>query len=162
MATTSDVLAPPGVRAPPTPGVVRKPRPPTLRALMRVVQNPMGLFGAAVLGLMVVCAILAPLISPYDPVEQHPGSELIPPTAEFWLGTDNLGRDLLSRIIWGSRNSLLIGVVAVGLGAGVGLATGLAAGFLRGTVDAIIMRFYDALLSFPAILLGIGVVSVLG
>jgi len=102
------------------------------------------------------------VISPYDPLEQHPGDELKPPSRQYLLGTDNLGRDLLSRIIYGSRASLLVGVVAVGLGAGIGLATGLAAGYFGGVVDTVIMRCYDALLSFPAILLGIGVVSVLG
>ena len=122
----------------------------------------MGLFGAVVVSLLVIGAIAAPLISPFDPIEQHPGSELLPPGGRFLLGTDNLGRDLFSRIIFGSRSSLLVGIVAVGLGAGIGIATGLAAGYLGGWVDAVIMRFYDALLSFPAILLGIGVVSVLG
>jgi peptide/nickel transport system permease protein len=122
----------------------------------------MGLFGIAVVSLLVVGAIAAPLISPFDPIEQHPGSELLPPGGRFLLGTDNLGRDLLSRIIFGSRSSLLVGMVAVGLGAGLGIASGLAAGYLGGWSDAVIMRFYDALLSFPAILLGIGVVSVLG
>jgi peptide/nickel transport system permease protein len=122
----------------------------------------MGLFGAVVVSLLVIGAIAAPLISPFDPIEQHPGSELLAPGGRFLLGTDNLGRDLFSRIIFGSRSSLLVGIVAVGLGAGVGIATGLAAGYLGGWVDAVIMRFYDALLSFPAILLGIGVVSVLG
>jgi peptide/nickel transport system permease protein len=161
-ASTSDVvLAPSGLTAAKAPGLVRS-RPPTLQALQRVLRNPMGMFGLSVLGVMVLCAIFAPIISPYDPVMQHPGSELRPPGGAFLLGTDNLGRDILSRLIWGSRNSMLIGVVAVGLGAGIGLATGLAAGFLRGAVDAVIMRFYDALLSFPAILLGIGIVSVIG
>jgi len=122
----------------------------------------MGMFGGGVLLLLVICAIGAPVLSPYDPLEQHPGAELRPPGAEYPLGTDNLGRDLLSRIIYGSRASLLVGIVAVGLGAGIGLATGLAAGYFGGYVDSVIMRFYDALLSFPAILLGIGVVSVLG
>jgi len=122
----------------------------------------MGLFGAGVLLMLCFCAVFAPVISPYDPLEQHPGDELKPPSRQYLLGTDNLGRDLLSRIIYGSRASLLVGVVAVGLGAGVGLATGLAAGYFGGVVDTVIMRCYDALLSFPAILLGIGVVSVLG
>ena len=122
----------------------------------------MGLFGASVLAVLVVAAVGAPLLSPYDPLAQHAGSELLPPSARFLLGTDNLGRDLLSRIIFGSRTSLLVGVLAVGLGATVGILTGLAAGYLGGAVDAVIMRFYDALLSFPAILLGVGVVAVLG
>jgi peptide/nickel transport system permease protein len=133
-----------------------------VQALRRVVRNPMGLIGLSILVLLVVCAIAAPFLAPYDPVAQHPGQELRPPSLEFLLGSDNLGRDLLSRIIFGSRNSLLVGVVAVGLGAGFGIATGLAAGYMKGAVDAVIMRFYDALLSFPAILLGIAVVSVIG
>ena len=153
-----------------TPGKVRSARArsagatrrPLVRALVQILRNPMGLFGAVVVSLLVIAAIAAPLISPFDPIEQHPGSELLPPGGRFLLGTDNLGRDLLSRVIFGSRSSLLIGVVAVGLGAGIGIATGLAAGYLGGWPDAVIMRCYDALLSFPAILLGIGVVSVLG
>jgi peptide/nickel transport system permease protein len=138
------------------------PRGPLTQAVVRTLSNPMGLFGATVLGVLVIAALAAPLLSPFDPLEQHPGSELLPPGARFLLGTDNLGRDLLSRIIFGSRASLLVGVLAVGLGATVGIATGLAAGYLGGAVDAVIMRLYDALLSFPAILLGIGVVSILG
>jgi peptide/nickel transport system permease protein len=139
-----------------------QPRGPVAVATQRVLRNPMGLFGATVLILLVICAIAAPLLSPFDPLEQHAGSELLPPGQGFPLGTDNLGRDLLSRIIFGSRASLLVGIVAVGLGASIGIATGLAAGYLGGAVDAVIMRIYDALLAFPAILLGIGVVSVLG
>jgi peptide/nickel transport system permease protein len=133
-----------------------------LLALARTLRNPMGMFGMAVLGLLVFLAITAPIVSPYDPLEQHVGAELRSPGTEYPLGTDNLGRDILSRIIYGSRASLLVGVVAVALGAGAGIATGLAAGYFGGIVDTLIMRFYDALLSFPAILLGIAVVSVLG
>ena len=112
---------------------------------------------------LALAAIFAPRDRPYNPIEQHPGSELLrAEQPRSGSGTDNLGRDLLSRIIFGSRASLLIGVVAVLLGAGFGIATGLAAGYFGGAVDAVIMRIYDALLSFPAILLGIGVVSILG
>lgn len=137
-------------------------RSPLVQALARVTRNPLGLFGLTVLSLLVLCALTAPIISPYNPLEQHVGAELRAPGGQYPLGTDNLGRDLLSRIIYGSRASLLVGVVAVALGAGAGIATGLAAGYFGGIVDTIIMRFYDALLSFPAILLGIAVVSVLG
>jgi peptide/nickel transport system permease protein len=137
-------------------------RSPLVQALARTLHNPMGFIGALIVVLLIVAAIAAPLISPYDPIEQHPGLELQPPGAHFWLGTDRLGRDLLSRIIWGSRSSLLIGVVAVGLGAFLGIASGLAAGYMGGWVDGALMRTFDALLSFPAILLGVGVVSVLG
>jgi peptide/nickel transport system permease protein len=162
MATTPEAtLAPPMVR-PFGARQIAPPRGPFLQALVRTVRNPMGLFGAAVLTVLVVGAITAPLISPFDPLEQHPGSELRPPGGMFLLGTDNLGRDILSRIIFGSRASLLVGVVAVGLGATIGIITGLIAGYFGGTIDAFIMRFYDALLSFPAILLGVAVVSVLG
>jgi peptide/nickel transport system permease protein len=135
---------------------------PTVQALQRTIRNPIGLFGMTVLVVLIVCALGAPVLSPYDPLQQHSGAELRPPGGQYLLGTDNLGRDLLSRIIFGSRASLLVGVVAVALGAGVGIATGLAAGYFGGIVDTLIMRFYDALLSFPAILLGIAVVSVLG
>jgi peptide/nickel transport system permease protein len=137
-------------------------RSPLVQALARTVRNPSGKIGLTVLGLLVFCALAAPLISPYNPLEQHVGAELRPPGLEYPLGTDNLGRDILSRIIYGSRASLLVGVVAVALGAGIGIATGLAAGYFGGWVDTLIMRFYDALLSFPAILLGIAVVSVIG
>src|SRR6266511_3783708 len=102
-------------------------RSPLMQALTRVVRNPVGLFGLSVLTLLVLCALTAPIISPYNPLEQHVGAELRPPGSEYLLGTDNLGRDLLSRIIYGSRASLLVGVVAVALGAGAGIATGLAA-----------------------------------
>lgn len=143
--------------------LIRGPRGPIVQAVVRTLRNPMGLFGASVLLLLVICALGAQLISPFDPLEQHPGKELLPlGTGGFPLGTDNLGRDILSRIIYGSRASLLVGVVAVGLGATIGILTGLAAGFFGGVVDALIMRFYDALLAFPAILLGIGVITVLG
>ena len=161
MATAAPSLA--------TPNLVRRravrsvgARSPLLQALSRTLQNPMGLIGATLVAMLVLAALLAPLITPFDPVEQHPGLELRPPSGQFWLGTDHLGRDLLSRILFGSRSSMLIGVLAVGLGAAFGIGSGLAAGYLGGWVDTVLMRLFDALLSFPAILLGIGVVSMLG
>jgi len=162
MATTVPQFLTPGDVRPARQKSSRSARPPLVQALERTLRNPMGVFGITVVCLLALAALTAPWIAPYDPIEQHPGSELLAPNGAFWLGTDNLGRDLLSRIIYGSQSSLLIGVVAVGLGAGLGIATGLAAGYLGGAIDATIMRIYDALLSFPAILLGIGIVSVLG
>jgi peptide/nickel transport system permease protein len=162
MATAAPPFAAPNVFGRARPRRLRRARPPLLRAIEHTIRNPMGLFGALIVALLVLAALTAPWISPFDPIEQHPGSELLPPGGRFLLGTDHLGRDLLSRIIAGSRSSLLVGMVAVGLGAGLGIASGLAAGYLGGWVDAVLMRLYDALLSFPAILLGIGVVSVLG
>jgi len=112
--------------------------------------------------LLALMALGAPFLAPFNPLEQHAGDELVRPGGQYILGTDNLGRDLLSRIIWGSRASFFIGVMAVLLGSTVGIGTGLLAGYLGGWVDAVIMRIYDALLAFPTILLGIAVVAVLG
>ena len=140
----------------------QRARSPLLQALLRTVRNPMGLFGLSVFGLLIFLAAAAPLLTPYDPTVQYRGMELKPPSATFLLGTDQLGRDLLSRIIYGSRASLLVGVLSVALGAGVGVSTGLLAGYVGGWVDVLIMRIYDALLAFPGILLGIAVVAVTG
>ena len=162
MTIAAPPFARPRVLARDRPRRFRRARPPLLQALEHTLRNPMGLLGALVVSILAVAALTAPWISPFDPIAQHPGSELLRPGGQFPLGTDHLGRDLLSRIIFGSRTSLLVGMVAVGLGAGFGIASGLAAGYLGGWVDAVLMRLFDALLSFPAILLGIGVVSVLG
>jgi peptide/nickel transport system permease protein len=137
-------------------------RPPLVQAAYRTLHNPMGVFGLSILVLLVLMALAAPIISPFDPTEQNAGAQLATPGGRFLLGADHLGRDLLSRIIYGARASLVVGVLAVSFGAFVGITTGLAAGFFRGVVDAVVMRFYDALLAFPAILLGIAVVSVIG
>ncbi|MCA1644657.1 MAG: ABC transporter permease [Chloroflexi bacterium] len=141
---------------------VRTSHSPWMAALLRVRRNPMGLVGGGLLALLILAAVLAPLISPYNPVQQHPGAELQGPGAQYWLGTDQLGRDLLSRIIWGSRNSLLVGLLAVVIGGVVGIATGVVAGYLGGWVEIVLMRIYDALMAFPPILLGVAVVTVLG
>jgi peptide/nickel transport system permease protein len=135
---------------------------PWFQVLFRIASSPMGAFGLAVLVIMAGLAILAPLISPYSPIQQHPGLELKPPGAQFWLGSDDLGRDLLSRILFGARVSFVVGIMATALGAAVGVSTGLLSGYLGGWVDTVIMRLYDALLAFPGIILGIAVISILG
>ncbi|HEX8969878.1 MAG TPA: ABC transporter permease [Chloroflexota bacterium] len=133
-----------------------------LQVLVRIARSPMGLFGLVTVLLMVMLAILAPVLSPYSPITQHPGQELKPPGAEFLLGSDDLGRDLLTRILYGARVSFIVGVLATGIGAAIGVSTGLLSGYLGGWVDSVIMRFYDALLAFPGIIIGIAVISILG
>jgi peptide/nickel transport system permease protein len=122
----------------------------------------MGALGLLILVALVVIAIAAPLIAPFDPAEQHPGLELRPPGAPYLLGTDDFGRDVLSRIIYGSQLSLLVGVVAVALGAGVGTPVGFLAGYFGGWLDTLLMRICDALLAMPGILMAIAVIAVLG
>lgn len=114
------------------------------------------------IALLVLTAILAPAIAPYDPVRQDLPSALKPPSAQYLLGTDEFGRDVLSRILNGSRISLALGFVAVGIAVLLGLPIGLLAGYTGGRVESLIMRAMDVLLAFPGILLIIVVVAVLG
>jgi peptide/nickel transport system permease protein len=135
---------------------------PMMQALGRVWRMRAGRFGVVVVGLLVFIAIAAPLLAPHDPSEQFRGDELKAPGSEYLLGTDQLGRDLLSRVIYASRASLIAGVLAVSFGAVVGVSTGLLAGYNGGWVDTVIMRAYDGLLTFPTILLAIAIVTVTG
>lgn len=131
-------------------------------ALRHVWRNPFGVIGMSVVGLMIVVAVLAPVLAPYDPYAQQAGHELEHPNLRYPLGTDELGRDTLSRLIFGARISLLVGLVSVALGVGIGVTTGLVAGFWGSWIESLIMRLWDAVLAFPAILLGIAVAAVLG
>lgn len=140
----------------------RKLQSPLQRAARRVIRNPMGVFGAVVLTALAAMAVFAPLIAPYDPLAQHAGSELLPPNGQFWLGTDQFGRDELSRIMYGAQVSFIVAIAATAVGAVVGVLAGLLAGYARGGVESVVMRICDALFAFPAILLGIGLVTVLG
>jgi peptide/nickel transport system permease protein len=137
-------------------------QPPWIQVLVSIVRSPMGAFGLMSVLLLVVLAVFAPVLAPYSPLEQHPGSELRPPGGEFLLGTDELGRDLLSRILFGARISFVVGVLATAIGATVGVSSGLLSGYLGGWVDSVIMRLCDVLLAFPGIIIGIAVISVLG
>jgi ABC-type dipeptide/oligopeptide/nickel transport system permease subunit len=129
------------------------------RRLLRTRLTPLAV---AVLLTIVVAAVFAPVVAPYDPTFQDYASTNQGPSAAHWFGTDNLGRDILSRVIYGSRVSLLVGVVAVGIGLLVGVAVGVAAGFLGGKVDAVLMRATDAIWAFPALMLALTITSVLG
>ena len=119
-------------------------------------------FGVVVLGAVVLMAVLAPLLAPYDPLKQDLSNILAAPNAQHVFGTDNNGRDVLSRVIWGTRVSLIAGLVSVALAVLVGCSLGLAAGFWGGRVDGVLMRMIDAVLSFPALVLALALGAVLG
>ncbi|MBS7700358.1 MULTISPECIES: ABC transporter permease [unclassified Chelatococcus] len=128
-----------------------------------VLRTPSGMIGVALLAIVSLIAVFAPLIAPYDPNMQFSGFRLSPPgTAGHWLGTDELSRDILSRVIYGTRVSLLVGFFSVSAGAAIGIALGIIAGMTREWIDTLLMRACDILLAYPGILLGIIAVAILG
>src|SRR3989475_11453744 len=131
-------------------------------ALRRAARARLAPFGAAVLLAAIVAALAAPLLAPYDPLAQDLGNVLARPGRGHVLGTDNVGRDVLSRVIWGTRVSLLAGIVSVALAAATGSVLGLLAGYAGGRVDGLVMRAMDAVLSFPPLVLALALGAVLG
>ncbi len=126
----------------------------------RLLRRPLALFGLIVIVLTVLAAVLAPVISPFPPNEQYfDGLTLegapLPPNEKFYFGSDLLGRDLLSRMIFGAQTSLIIGVVANGIAVLIGSIIGITAGYFRGLIGASLMRFTDLMMAFPALLLAI-------
>lgn len=124
-------------------------------------KDPMGRLGMIGIGLLIIMAIFAPVVSPYDPTKMltMPKSA---PSAQFIFGSDNYGRDIFSRILYGARVSLEVGLIAVGIGATAGYVVGLIAGYFEGMVDRVIMCIMDILFAFPSILLAILISTVLG
>jgi peptide/nickel transport system permease protein len=144
-----------------TTAIALRPSARGVRAVIAdIVRRPLAVFGLVVIVVIVAAAVLAPLIAPYSPVAQFfdgltiEGAPL-PPNGHFWLGTDLLGRDLLSRLLYGGRTSLVVGVVANGLAVTIGTLIGVTAGFFGGFVGAMLMRFTDLMQAFPALLLAI-------
>ncbi len=134
-------------------------------AVRRVVRDPLALFGAFLVLGFVLVAVFAPLIAPYPPtaaVGSVTPTNIPGPSAEHWFGLDNLGRDEFSRVVYGARQSLLVGVVSLLLGASVGISIGLLAGAFGGWVDTLVMRLTDIMLSIPGLLFAIGIAAVLG
>lgn len=119
-------------------------------------------FGLFIIILLLFCAIFAPIIAPYSPYKQDLRSAVLQPCKEHLLGTDALGRDTLSRVIYGSRTSLMVGVVALGIATIVGMTLGLIAGYFGGIINAVIMRLIDAMMSVPLLLLALVIAAVLG
>jgi peptide/nickel transport system permease protein len=139
------------------------PRVSEWRRFVRVFFNrPVVVFGFIVILAFIIMAIFAPFLAPYDPYETSPYESLCQPCSKHLLGTDLNGRDTLSRLIYGSRTSLVIGIVTVTLGAVVGMTIGLVAGYFGGWVNAIAMRFIDTLMAFPMILLALAIAALLG
>ena len=118
--------------------------------------------GGAIVLLAVVAAIFGPLLSPFDPAAQNLALRLEGPSGAHWLGLDELGRDILARVLSGARISLLVGIVVVGVSSVVGILLGSVAGYFGGAVDEVISRIVDILLAFPGLLLAIALVAVLG
>ncbi len=137
-----------------------------MRILKNMIRQPSALFGLAIVALVIFMAVAAPLIAPYNPDEQmFDGLTLegapMPPSAQFLLGTDTLGRDLFSRLLYGARTSLIIGLVANGIAVTIGLLIGILSGYMRGFVGNALMRFTDLMMAFPALLLAIVLAALL-
>ncbi len=124
--------------------------------------NPAACIGGALFLVIVLLAAAAPLIAPYDPIDQDIVSQLQGPSAAHWFGTDEFGRDTLSRLLYGAQPSLIIGVVSVLAAAVIGTLLGLVAGYIGGALDIIVMQVMDVLLAFPALILGLMLVAMLG
>jgi peptide/nickel transport system permease protein len=132
--------------------------PPTL---VHVRRNPLALAGAAIVAVMALAALLAPWLAPYSPYAMDTGSILEGPSGAHWLGTDRLGRDVLSRMLYGARVSLSVGFVAVGIATVIGVAVGSLAGYYGGWVDSVLMRVVDVMLAVPAFFLVLAVIAFL-
>jgi len=136
------------------------PRSHALWAALR--RNRLSWIGLALLLLIILVAFLAPWLAPYDPLKQNIIYRLEPPSAQFWLGTDSYGRDVLSRVIYGARVSLLVGFVAILIAMTIGSALGVLAGYIGGLFDRLVMGLVDVLLSFPTLVLGLMIAAMLG
>jgi peptide/nickel transport system permease protein len=135
---------------------------PFRRAMRRLFRRKGAIVGFAIIVLFLALAILAPLLTPYDPITQSWTSVRKPPSAAHWFGTDDVGRDILSRVIFGARASLMAGVISVAIALSVGVPLGLIAGYLGGFIDALISRFTDAMLACPFLILAIALAAFLG
>ncbi|RMG62253.1 MAG: ABC transporter permease [Chloroflexi bacterium] len=135
---------------------------PLRRALYRAVRSPQFIIGAALVMLFVLTAVLGPILSPYSPTAQKMSLRLKPPSAEHVLGTDDFGRDVLSRILHGAMPSLQVSVLSVAGSLVIGVIIGLIAGYRGGWTDTLLMSLMDVLLAFPAVLLAIAILAVMG
>jgi peptide/nickel transport system permease protein len=129
--------------------------------LKQALVNPLALAGFIIISLIFIFAIFAPVFAPYDPNAIDVKAILLAPSSTHWMGTDGLGRDVLSRMLFGGRISLLVGIVAVGIATAIGIFLGAIAGYYRGWVDTVIMRLVDVMLSIPTFFLILAVIAFL-
>ncbi len=127
-----------------------------------ILANPLNLVAIALIVILAACALLAPVLAPYDPLAQDLAVRLKPPSPEHWLGSDSLGRDIASRILYGARISLLVGVVVVASAGVFGTFIGLVAGYAGGLADEALMRLTEVFLAFPALILAMAIAGALG
>ena len=125
-------------------------------------RSRLALPGLVIFILFIILGVFAPWIAPFDPYANDLSNVMAPPSAEHWFGTDELGRDMLSRIIYGARISLIEGVASVGLAMVIGIPIGVLSGYVGGRIDAVVMRLIDILMAFPGVLLAIVIISILG
>jgi peptide/nickel transport system permease protein len=135
---------------------------PARRALRRLVRRKGAVIGMIVIAIFIILAVFAPLIAPYDPIATSWTLVRKPPSALHWFGTDDLGRDVLVRVMYGARASLMAGMISVGIALGVGVPLGLVAGYRGGFIDALISRIADAMLACPFLILAIALSAFLG
>jgi peptide/nickel transport system permease protein len=142
--------------------ILAKRRSPSVKRILRLIKNKQLIIGGVIVLFFVVIAVFAPFIAPYDPLEQVIPRRLQAPSSAHPMGTDNLGRDVFSRIIYGTRTSFVVGIASTFMGAAAGVFLGLVAGYYGKAVDSLIMRVADVLLAFPGILLALAIVAILG
>jgi len=135
---------------------------PRAEIWLRFRDNRLAVLGLVAIALLVLAALFAPLLTPYDPAAIDPANARQPPSAAHWFGTDQVGRDVYTRVVYGTRVSLRVGIFSVGIATLIGVTAGAVAGYYRGAVDAAVMRATDVLLAFPYILAAIAIISVFG
>ncbi|ADO44367.1 binding-protein-dependent transport systems inner membrane component (plasmid) [Ketogulonicigenium vulgare Y25] len=166
MTSTPDTSNPTGLRAwlhAPVPQTARQARAQHIwRKIKQMLANPSGMIGLGVLLVIIMAALLAPMIAPYSPFSQNLQARLLPPSAAHWLGTDELGRDVLSRLLYGSRITLYMAFLTAAIVGPVGLIIGTVSGYFGGLVDTVLMRVVDLFMAFPSLILAMAFSAALG
>jgi peptide/nickel transport system permease protein len=138
-------------------------RPPLLvRTWLMAKHHPLGAAGAAVVLIMIFSAVFAPWLSPFDPEASNYEFMLVPPNAQFWMGTDNFGRDIFTRIIFGARTALFVGFTCAIIGSFIGLVLGVGSAYFGGIIDLLFQRVMDVFMAFPLIIMALAIVATLG
>jgi peptide/nickel transport system permease protein len=160
--TATALTAAAATAPPPAPAAARKPATVRQKIIKTIRRRPLGAIAALIVLTLIVVAACAPLLAPFDPYAIDSKALLAAPSLSHWMGTDEFGRDIMSRIIWGARISLMVGLLAVGLGTTTGAVLGLICGYFGGRIDYLIQRCMDVLMAFPGLILALALVAALG